>query len=481
MSRKALLLAIAFFAFLPTLGNGFVNYDDNRCLTQNPRILHPSPENFLKLLIEPQEGLNNPMVYVTYAVEYAFFGLNPLAYHTTHLILHLLNILLVFGILTKLRLRPTVVFIAALLFAVHPIQVETVAWISNRKDLLYSVFYLASLRFYLNSLDQPNSRVYLASLGLFQLSILSKAMAVSLPVVLWLIHRSFYPRRPVPWARLVPFILISGLSCVLTLAKHPAASAPAVAFVPLLKFIDVCYAPLFYLSKLFWPTGLCVLYPLPKSLGILPPLYLYAPFIIAAGGYALFHFRKTPLLLFGAAFYLVSLLPVLPFFNFNSIIVADRYAYLPSIGIFMLVGQGLDRPAFKSLLKTFGCVLIAVLCVITFRVSGSWFNSQTLFDRVLTFYPYTALAYLKRGDFFFEQGQYDRAGADYDQAIALSPFGMPMAYHNRAVVLFYKEEYLKALAYFERAILFDEARETSSVQDKAELMRVMRAKGMKLA
>ena len=234
-----LFLAISFIliataiAYYPCLKNGFV-WDDEGYILKNYYIKNMSVDNLKTIMTTPIMGNYHPLVIISYAWEYFFFKLNPAPYHIVNMIIHLLNCVLVFYFIMRLSNSIPVAFITGLLFGIHPLHVESVAWISERKDVLYAFFYVISLICYLSYLEKrPDYKYYFFALFFFLLSILSKPMAVTLPLVLFLMD--YFRDRKIDYRAIIekiPFFVLSILSGIVTLFAQRLSehSDPAFAF-----------------------------------------------------------------------------------------------------------------------------------------------------------------------------------------------------------------------------------------------------------
>jgi len=432
-----LILAITFFSFYPSLKYGFVNRDDNFYVTENPLIKELSWENIKTIFSHPFMGHYHPLTLLSNSLEYHFFKLNPLVYHLTNLILHLMNGLLVFLMTFMLKGGVLTSLVVSLLFGVHPLHVESVVWISARKDVLYTFFFLGSLILYLHYQKTQSVRTYLLSFILFILSLLSKSMAVTLPVVLllcdYLLHRKFDRKCLI---EKIPFLitaLIFGISAFLAQGTgRTIGPKPSFSFINMIFVMSE--ALVFYVSKLILPIKLSCLYPFIR--GDSPWRYVYMLFILGflIGGVLLIIWGKNRKTIFGLLFFLVTLLPILPLK-----IVADRFTYVPFLGIFFIFGEGFSWLYSRSqrdsrLMRTlFSIVLIGIIGVFSFLTwegSQVWKDSIALWGNVIKKYPNLPKAYASRGEAYSEIGQYDQAIKDYTQALEINP-KYAEAYYDR--------------------------------------------------
>jgi len=480
----AVLVAFATIAvYLPALQNSFVTWDDPEYVYENYHI-HSLDGKFLKWAFFNFYFANwHPLTWCSHAIDYAIWGLNPLGHHLTSILFHGLNTLLVVLLIVRL-LEESMVYtknnmlhidknvlivgtITGLLFGLHPLHVESVAWVSERKDVLCAFFFLLSILAYIkyvttakdndqSTLISPLSdRRYLSALGLFSLSLLCKPMSVTLPAVLLILDWYPFARLQGSKFRLVlmekvPFALLSLVSGIITFqAQNSGGAIASVADVPFFPRILVgLKAIIAYLGKMFWPSNLIPFYPYPYNLLLINfTSYEYLiPFLlfcfITAGTFILLYIKRQRIWLIVWAYYLITLLPVLGIIKFGNQAMADRYTYLPSIGPFFIFGIGLLWFLYKltasrksNVLKkitwlfVIGC-LIASLSYLTSRQIHIWKNGETLWSSELLINPKAAMAYTNRGKYYTETGQYENALKDYTQAISLTP-DYPKNYFNR--------------------------------------------------
>ena len=251
-----IIVLISFIVYLPVLQNGFVNLDDDKYIQNNPML---AAFNLNEIFSRFVEGNYHPFTMLIYSVEYQFFGLNAEGYHAVNLLLHLLNVILVFYVVLYLSNKTEVALVASLLFGIHPLHVESVAWASELKDLLYTFFFLSGWICYLRYLKESKTKLYIYCLLLFLLSLMSKAMAVSLPVVLLL--TDYFKGRKLNakvWLEKIPFFTLSILCGVVAIfAQKSMGAIQDLDVFPLFqRMVFACYSFITYLFKLFIPVDL---------------------------------------------------------------------------------------------------------------------------------------------------------------------------------------------------------------------------------
>jgi hypothetical protein len=443
------LILVTAAAFLPSLWNDFTNWDDQVVILNNPVIRDLSVSNLLRFFWEIPQDVYKPLVLISYALEYRFFGLQPQVYHATNLLFHLLNVFLVFGLFSGLMRDRRVGFLTALLFAVHPMRVESVAWISARKDVLYGFFCLGACWVYLGYVRTLRWRLYGACFVLFLCSLFCKPMAVSFPFLL--VVFDLFCGREISRRMLtekIPFCIpaaVFGFFHMVILSKTGTIHHVVRGNAYLLYLTDVLVS---YPLRLLWPAGLCAVYPFPKYPGhVLGNGLLSSPFLLPVllvlFGMAAWKSRTAR---FGIGFFLVSLAPVIPYNPVGHALMADRYTYLPCLGLFVIFAEVLVSVFSRSDCGKWGKILLGVLLLIvagsfsvmTWQRCKVWKNGLTLWNDVIGQYPDNALAYNNRADAHRNWGDFSpeersrRVLADYNKHIELKP-DFADAYFNRAL------------------------------------------------
>ncbi|MCH8904515.1 MAG: tetratricopeptide repeat protein [Bacteroidetes bacterium] len=507
LSRKRLILLgillLTLVAFWPSVQNGFTNWDDQYYVTQNytiRQLTFKSVANSFSFSSSSFESGNyHPLTMLSYAIEYKFSQLNPATYHSTNLVLHLINTALVFFFIFLLSGRIIAAIITSLLFGIHPMHVESVAWISERKDLLYVLFYLLALIAYLRytNRDKQKIKFILLCFLCFALSLLSKAMAVTLPIVLILID--IYKRRKMTSSSIlekIPFVALSVGAGILALVAQ--RSSEAFGALEVYTFMDrvvfAGYGLGMYLYKMFIPLQLSTFYPYPAEISgwfySLPVLF------IGIAAFVFWSLKKTRLIFFGAGFFMVTILLVLQILPVGAAIMADRYTYLPYVGLFFLISEGIllliekmKQRKLKVQVRTVSAILLVTVVIANIYLTRArctvWKDSNTLWTDVIQNHPGVSMAYNKRSETYLlgdnydmalgdlnksislddsnfnawvnrgfvysQQGNYDQAIIDFNKAIELNP-NLAIAYVNRARTYEVKLEYETALLDIEKAL-----------------------------
>jgi protein O-mannosyl-transferase len=449
LSRKDKMLCLIFLvvsitalAHYSSLTNGFINWDDDVYVVNNMNIRNISWDNTREVFTSPYFGNYIPFTLLTYAVDYHFAKLNSRAYHATNLILHLLNCILVFWLTYLLCGKEYVAVIVSLLFGVHPIHVEPVAWISQRKDVLYSFFFFFSLITYIKYLKERQMFSYIVSLLFFMSSCLSKPMATTLPLVLFLIDYFLHIKfnRQGLYEK-IPYLVVAfvfGIITILTQYDHEYTIPKHSLF--LFQNISIAgHGLLFYIYKIGFPFQLSGLYPFPQHMDSRLPLTYYVSLLVVSLLILVIvlQFRHNRKILFGTGFFLFTILPVLQFLPIGWAFAADRYVYVPAIGIFYLFGEGCYwiteqiRGRLRMLISFIFLLvsLIAVFSFLSWQRYHVWADSVTFWTNVIEQYPDSAIAYNNRGSAFLNKTNYFRAVLDYKQAFSQDP-GMIIALDN---------------------------------------------------
>ena len=483
---------ITFFVYLPVLQNAFVQRDDGPYIFANPHIRSFDAAFFKWAFLDFHESNWHPLTWMSHALDYALWGLAPLGHHLTSSVLHAINVFLVVILAVRIleawqagqgkdapspALHGRMILIAAgttgLLFGLHPLHVESVAWAAERKDLLCALFFLLSILSYMSYVSYRTSKTYLLALGFFVLALLSKPMAVSLPLVLLILDwhpfdriRSRQTLGPVFLEKL-PFLTLSILSSIVTVLAQKAGGAMAMmSVVPLQQRSLVAANALnVYLGKMLWPLDLIPFYPYPKDISFWSAKYFAAVVsLIGITTVCVILAKKRKWWLAAWGYYVVTLFPVIGIVQVGSQAMADRYTYLPSIGPFLLAGAAAawvlrkaEMPALRDRIARTAFVSVVFLVFIslswlTFRQIGIWKNDLALWNEVIIKEPEpNLLAHSSRGMLFFERGLFDEAIADFTVIIGQSPSTYQaylyrgMAFYNRGRIDQAIDDYTKAI------------------------------------
>lgn len=462
------ILLLTFLVFLPSLQNGITNWDDEQYITQNALLQSLSFDNLRAIFSTPVMGNYHPITILSLAFNHQFSGFNLFGYHFTNVLLHVLNTGLVFWfiyLLTKQKL--VIALTVALLFGIHPLHVESVSWLSERKDVLYSFFFLLGLINYLFYQKQQQLKYYAYTFIFFLLAVLSKPAAVIFPLVLLLIdywqNKDFQLKTILPKLPFFAIALLMGLVTITVQSEVGVLAMDEFAQHTFLhKILFASYGFMVYIFKLLIPIHLSAYYPYPSiSNNEVGFLYYLMPIIVIALFVSSFIFRKKAKpILFGLLFYSVNVVLVLQLVSVGRVIMAERYVYLATIGIFFILAYYLQTlvdnkrlwKKVKPIVLSLGIIYLLGLAYTTFQRTKIWKNSNTLWSSVIEAYPNTALAYYNRGLYFFNKKQQIPAALqDYQKAIEVAP-NYYEALYNTAYLLEKQKQNEKAKEYLDKAL-----------------------------
>ena len=446
--------------YVPALSGGFV-WDD--VIFAEEPVIHAAsglPSIWFSPADIKNEGHYWPLVYSSFWLEHKLWGLAPAGYHAVNIALHLINCLLLWRLLVRLRV-PGAVVIAAV-FAVHPVHVESVAWIIERKDVLSALFYLSAVLVWTRFVETPGPGRY--ALALFTAGLLSKSMVVTLPVALLMWHWWQHGRvTRIDLLRLAPFVAVA-VAVAITAADLSFYTSPEpleLGYTLMERALIAARALWFYAGKLLWPTDLAVIYPLWEidARDLLAWAYLVAAAALAA---ALWFGRRRigrgPLA--GTLFFAVTLGPVLGFVDYGYMqfsLVADRFQYLAGIGVLaVLIGaaaHGVGRlpDAYRRGALGLAAAVVVVLGALTWRQAGVYRDEVTLFSHVVAHNPEARDAHLNLGSALFEAERYSEAVESYRAVLEIDE-DFALAYAGMGTALFGERRYVQALEAMAQAL-----------------------------
>ncbi|MBF0463770.1 MAG: hypothetical protein HQK88_00690 [Nitrospirae bacterium] len=434
-SVKALFVIVTLTAcvYIQVLHFDFVSYDDFRYVMENPHIADGL--TFKGILWALSAGYDSnwfPLTWVSHMTDISVFGKNnPGGHHFTNLTVHLLNVCLLFW-LFKLMTKGDIFLSAgvAALFALHPLGVETVAWISERKNLLCAMFWFLSLICYVKYGQERN--FYFASLLFFILALMSKPMAVTLPFVILLLD--FWPLRrlnTVRWQKIaaekIPFLILTVLSSIVTFKlQHDAGVTADVNILPLgFRILNSVNSYMQYLIELVYPVHLAVIYPYAaKAMGY--PIILKTLVLILITVFALLKARRYPYLITGWLFYVGTLVPVIQIVQIGLAPMSDRYTYIPMTGIYIMLSFGVKDIVVRFPKSEYFFISVIILSLSTFSVmtcfqAATWKNSHSLYKHAIEVSPYNFVAYNNYGLDLMDHGQTDEAIAAFSKGLNIMP------------------------------------------------------------
>ena len=455
----AFVLAVTFVVFIPSLSNGFVNWDDDINVYENAKLAAFDWAHIKAIFSSTVIGGYNPLTILTFALEKHFFGLNPKVFHIDNLMLHLVCVAFVYRLLLKLNLSVRGAAVGALLFGIHPMRVESVAWVTERKDVLYAAFYLAALLAYVRYLQTNYAKKFFAlALVLFVFSLFAKIQAVALPLAL--LALDYYFKRPLRLNLIlekIPFfalsILVGGLG--IYLLAHVEALKGHEAFNLLDRLLIGAFSYFIYLLKFVIPYKLAPLYPYPTELSW--TFYLAPVLMFGLAWWLVRAYRRQDLAtVFAFTFFTVNIVFVLQVLGAGQGFLADRFTYVAYFGLMFLVAKLFDAAQGKmpaKLLSRVGAAgALMVFGVMTWHQCGIWKNGETMWTHVIESGAQTALPYGNRAFYRRNHGQTQKALDDYEQALRFTKSDKAKLHNSRGKLFFDIGQTDKAIAEYDASI-----------------------------
>ncbi len=485
VSIYSALILSTLLVFRQVRNFGFTNYDDDQYVSKNLHVLNGlTQDGIIWAFTTPHVGNWLPLTWLSFMLDCQLFGPNPGWMHLVNLLLHIANTLLLFAVLRKMTgaLWPSA-FVAAL-FALHPLHVESVAWITERKDVLSTLFLMLTLAAYVSYVRHRSLVRYLLTVLLFILGLLAKPMLVTLPFLLLLLD--YWPLKrfsifnfqlPIeknPKSKIqnlkfaqsflhliiekIPFLVLSAVSSVITFFVQQSSGAVADINILLLhsRVANAFLSYATYIGKMFWPQNLAVFYPFDaRTIGPWQVM-LCALLLIVVSVLAIRFGRRQKYLFVGWLWFVITLIPVIGLVQSGAQSLADRYTYIPYIGLFIMIAWGLPELLSKWPYRKFALGIAAVLVLTamgigTYRQVGYWKNSFTLFTHTIEVTQNNYLAHYNRGDTYVELGRWQDAIEAYKQAIRIKP-DYAEAHNNRGVIYDKLGRYQEAIEDFSQAI-----------------------------
>ena len=446
------LAAATLLAYEPVLNNEFITYDDGSYIPQNPPVISGiNPASLTWAFTAFHSGNWHPLTWISHMLDCQLFGINPAGHHLMNLLFHVANSLLLFLIFQHMtRAVWPSAFIAAV-FALHPLHVQSVAWAAERKDVLSTLFWLLTIWAYVRYVERPEAKRYTLALLFFVLGLLSKPMLVTLPFVLLLLD--YWPLGRIRAGALhtgdhagkksgreqgpkmlslasavkekLPFAALAAASSVVTfIAQRQGGAVAAMETLPFdLRVANALVSCVQYIGKSLWPTDLAFFYPHP---GVHLPLWegAAAGLLLAAASYAALRLaRRRPYIPVGWFWYIGTLAPVIGIVQVGLQAMADRYMYVPMIGLTLIVAWGVFevKAIPRSLLRIAAIVLVAGMGAGTFVQAGYWHDSAALYRHAIDVTEHNWVAHTNLAVVLANQGRIDDAISEYRQALEIKP------------------------------------------------------------
>ena len=485
IAAAALTLAI-LVVFWQVLGHGFV-FDDDPYVADNPHVNNGLSLSAVKWAFTGIHGANwHPLTSLSHMLDSQLYGLKPRGHHLTNLLFHIANTILLLLVLTRMTGSFWRSSFVAALFAVHPLHVESVAWIAERKDVLSTFFWLLTMWAYLRYAQHPNLRRYATVAVLFALGLMAKPMLVSLPFVLLLLDywplgrlslgdrkkRNFWSAaRKLIWEKAPLFALAAASSVVTIVAQQKGGAMIALERFPFgVRAGNAVVAYVEYIVKSFWPKGLAAYYPHPVD--ALPAWQVAGACLLlpAVSVLVMRAARHHPYLAVGWLWYVVTLVPVIGLVQVGEQSMADRYTYIPLIGVFVMVAWGVpallrgreaeadedasSRPRVPAfVLPTLAGAVIPALMICAWLQVRYWHSDLTLFERAVRVTTGNWMAHNNLGIALAKQGKIDEAIAQYSRAAEIKPG--PLPYNNLGGLFARQGKLDKAITYYTKALEVD--------------------------
>ena len=505
------LILVTLAAFCQVINNGFIDYDDDVYITANRHIRNGITVEGLRWAFTSGHAANwHPLTWISHMLDIQFFGLKPQWHHLTNLLFHIANVLLLFFVLNRMTNALWQSAFVAALFALHPLHVESVAWIAERKDVLSSFFWMLTLAAYGYYAGNPRLKYYLAVIAFFALGLMAKPMVVTLPFVLLLldywplgrfgksnsaqaiqaevISPAFSrkrkgktgkhtpkitvelekpPTHEFQWALVRPLILekiplfaLTIISCAATyIAQNRGGAVVPIEIYTLdIRVANALVSYFIYITKSILPDNLAVYYPHP---GMWPVWQILgAVLFLGAVTFAVIRMaQRSPYLPVGWLWFTGTLVPVIGIVQVGGQALADRYTYIPSIGLFIMAAWGIPeifrkRRYAKEAVTASATLCLLMLFILTSRQVGYWRDSVTLFDHALSVTKKNGPMLNNRGNALHSLGNHTRAIEDFDRAVEINPL-FAAAFNGRGLARKSMGNYLRAIEDFDRAIEID--------------------------
>jgi tetratricopeptide (TPR) repeat protein len=485
--RIVICLAVALAAFLiygRTVNFSFVEFDDPGYVYQNTHVRPGLTISGIAWAFTSVYGANwHPLTWISHMIDVELFGLNPGMHHMVNVFFHAINGILLFLVLDSMTSERLKSALVALLFMVHPLHVESVAWISERKDVLSTMFWMLAMGAYLGYARRPAALRYLLVAMLFTLGLMAKPMLVTLPFVLllldfWPLDRAGIlnkapegarpPGRGIPKTSIprlllekAPLVILSLASSAVTIyAQSKGHTVRTLEELPMgLRLGNSLVAYATYLAKTFIPRDLAAFYPFPARLGLME-LAASVAFLAGISTLCAIHWKKRPYLAAGWLWYLGSLVPVIGLVQVGRQSMADRYTYVPLVGVFVMLVWGLSEaggktPAAKKARAAVSAMALLICALLAYRQAGTWSNSETLFRHMLASTSGNYLAHYNLGCVFQEKKEYVRAMVHYEEALSIKP-DLVDARNNLAGVLLEKGRLTEAIRHYMISLKYEQ-------------------------
>lgn len=436
-----LVLAVVTIAVYVHVGShGFINIDDPGYVTENPHIVGGiTGRNIVWAFTSFDQANWHPVTWLSHMMDVQLYGLSPQGHHLTSVYIHTVSAILLFILLLRLTGAQYQSLFVAAMFALHPLHVESVAWVAERKDVLSAFFGFLSLLFYSQYAKNKSAATYVFALSSFLLGLMSKPMLVTLPVVMLLID--FWPlnrygtdeetgENHLRFKRLAalvseksPFLIFSIISCIITICGQHKAIINY--FSPVFRIENTLVSYVKYIIKIIWPSDMAVLYPMPPSIPIWQ-VFSSVCVLVIFSSVAVKCRRRYPYIAVGWFWFIITLVPVIGIIQVGSQAMADRYSYIPATGLFIIAAWGFSdltkgircRHAVLSLLAG---IAVCTSAALTRQQVGYWQNNATLYRHTLQVTTGNEIIHYNLGNYFHSEGDLNSAVFEYKETLQINP------------------------------------------------------------
>jgi protein O-mannosyl-transferase len=464
----AVLVGLTGAVYAPVANHEFVSFDDYEFIVENPHVAAGLTAGSVRWsFAHAYDAAGGPLTWLSHMLDAELFGMAPGLHHLQSVLLHAVNTVLVLVVLWQMTGSIWRSAFVAALFAVHPMHVESVAWVSERKDVLAATFWLLTMWAYVGYVRRPNGLRYALVASALTMGLLAKPMVATLPLVLLLLDVWPLERATLTWSdrrrwrtiviEKIPLLALSiGVLAWTLVAQRGIGAVVALEVLPLpMRLSNASMSTVAYVQKLLWPTGLAVFYPYPREMSIWWPLGCVG-LLVAASLFVSRHASRRPYLLIGWFWYLVTLTPVIGLVQVGSHAMADRFTYLPAIGLFLIAaweGPELFARFFGSdrIVPLAGVAIVIALTIAARTQVGYWRTSETLWGRALAVTDGNYRAHAGMAEVRSRQDRIDEAIAHYAEAVRLAPD--EAEWHvNLGLLLSQNGEIARAAESFDRAV-----------------------------
>ena len=462
LSIYVVLAVVTLAVFWQVNQFDFTNIDDNVYVTDNSHIQSGiTLDGFCWAFSTTYAEFWHPLTWLSLMLDYQLYRLNAGAYHLTNLIMHILSTLFLFWLFNRMTGAMWKSAFVAAFFALHPLHVESVAWIAERKDVLSGFFWMLTLCLYVYYTEKPVIRRYFLVLFSFSCALMSKSIVITMPVIMILLD--YWPLKRFnlnkdsfilyQFKEKIPFFILSAIFSIITFFAQPHSTA--INFPLRLRLANAPLSFVTYLEKTFWPHDMAVFYPFNTQIPIWQ-VFGTSFFIIIISFAVIVMAKRLPYLFVGWLWYAITLLPIIGIIQVGNHAMADRYHYLPSIGIAIMLAWGISaliksEEVRKKILFPMAIAFLALMAFLSFKQCGYWENKNTLFSHALQFTKKNFIVHDGLGIALFEEGKIEEAINHFSEAILANP-NYSNAYLNRGIAYFKLGKYQRAIDDFNKAI-----------------------------